>query len=162
MLKPNYAKPWNRKTGAITALVALVGMGSILYSANIFLDNQFVSATIDQNYEQEERIYPWITSSSEQTTAINQEDIILSKVVSIENRISEIDDMILQNLRSGISDPSLFEEKADLLTEIGQLNKALPYYQEAFDLDPQSNIQEKILRIQTTLDRIDTISNHYS
>ena len=83
-------------------------------------------------------------------------------IVDAKKRISEIDEIILQNLRSGVSDASLFEEKGDLLAGMGQFTKALTYYEEAFDLNPQSNIQDKILRTQTSLDRIERISNHYS
>ena len=67
MLKSNCAKPWNKKTGAITALVALVGVVSILYSASVFLNGQFVSATIDSSNNLENRIHPW--TASEQTSA---------------------------------------------------------------------------------------------
>ena len=159
MLKSNCTKPWNKKTGAITALVALVGMTSVLYSVSALMNNQFVSAVIDNRNELENRIHPW--NISEQTLATNQDDV-LSTLIDAKKRISEIDDMILQNLRMGIYDASLFEEKGDLLAEIGQFNKALTYYEEAFDLNPHSNIQDKILRTQTSLGQIERISNYYN
>ena len=152
MLKSNSAKLWNKKTGASTALVALVGMVSILYSASILLNGQLVSATIDSHNQLEDRIHPW-ASSSEQTSE-RDPDEILSTFIDSKKRISDIDDMILQNLRSGTLDASLFEEKGDLLAGIGQFSEALTYYEEAFDLNPQNSIHDKILKTHGSLYRI--------
>ena len=168
MLQSTSNQTWNKKTGIVTTLVALVGIFSVLYSTSIFLNDQFVSAVVDRVSDSNtfaDKIHPWKHENLDivvSTSTTSQPDVLHS-LTSIQNRLSEIDDKILQNIRSGTRDASLFEEKGDLLHELGRYDKAISYYQEALDIDPKSNIiSEKLLKTKTSLDRAENISRYYS
>ncbi|MCV0366208.1 MAG: hypothetical protein K5798_02950 [Nitrosopumilus sp.] len=59
---------WNKKASTVTALVAIVGITSILYTANNFTNEQFVSAITNKNTFKPNigiNIYTWNTHDSE-------------------------------------------------------------------------------------------------
>lgn len=147
------SQKWNKKTSIVTALVAIVGMTSIMYTANNFTDEQFVSAITSKNLfksNTDANIYPWKIQNSETLDVVSQ-------VVQAKNKISELDEEILTNIRSGVSDATIFEQKGDLLVSIGQYDAAITHYEEALDIQFDQKVEEKLLKAKTALNRITMI-----
>lgn len=144
------SQKWNKKASIVTALVAIVGMASILYTANNFTNEQFVSAITSKNTFKpniETNIYPWNSQDSETTD-------IVSQFTYAKNRIYEIDEKILENIRNGVSDASLFEQKGDLLARMGQYEGAIAHYEESLDIQYDQKVEDKLLESKATLDRV--------
>ena len=156
MLQAKNKQAWNKKSGAITVLVAMFGIASVLYTANNLLDEQFVSAVLPKNplKNPETKIYPWGVNQEISTESPD----IVTKVVNIKNRISQIDDQIMQNIKSGIHEAKLFEEKGDLLVELGQYESAVAHYEEAYDLSFESQILDKLLETKNLANKMQIIS----
>ena len=157
MLQANKKRMWNKNTAIITILVAIFGATSILYTANNYLNEQFVSAILPKEpfANSDTKIYPWGTHI--QDTATESQDIV-SNVVDVKQRISEIDKKIMQNIKDSKSNVSLFEEKGDLLMKLGQYEAAVAHYEEAYDSSLETRILDKMLLAEKMLNRVQMIS----
>ena len=147
---------WNKKASIVTALVAIVGMTSILYTANNFTNEQFVSAITSNNPITSNTvadIYPWDPQDISNSETID----FVSHIIQTRNKISEIDTLMVEDAKNGIRNAALFEEKGDLLVSIGQYERAIPFFEESLDIEYQEDVEEKLLKAKTVLNRMDTI-----
>ncbi|MHA7734043.1 hypothetical protein [Nitrosopumilus sp. S6] len=147
---------WNKKAGIVTALVAIVGMASILYTASNFANEQFVSAVTSSNPFKSETIadiYPWDDQST-----LNSETLdFVSHLIQTRNKISEIDTLMVEDIKNGIHDAVLFEQKGDLLVSIGQYGAAIPFFEESLDIEYQEDVERKLLKAKAMIDRMNRI-----
>lgn len=143
---------WDKKASIVTALVAIVGMTSILYTANNFTNEQFVSAVTNNNPFKLD-IYPWDT----QDVSNSDTPDFVSHLIQARNKISEIDTLMVENVRNGIRDAALFEQKGDLLVSIGQYETAIPFFEESLDIEYQKDVERKLLKAKAMLNRMNTI-----
>lgn len=145
---------WNKKASIVTALVAIVGMTSILYTANNFANEQFVSAVTSNSPFKTDiltDIYPW---NAQDVSSPEMPDFI-SQLIQTKNKISEIDAMMVEDIKNGIRDATLFEQKGDLLASIGQYEAAIPFFEESLDIKYQEDVEKKLLKAKTMVDRMD-------